>query len=228
MRDKEIQQDYRFMPEPNLPMLLVDTNTDDELRGNFKLKKIISDLPQLPAQIRKELIENFQLAEETAIIIVNEALLLAYFRKILSSNPKLSPKTVSNLLINEFSKIANERNENLDSSPISSEHILDILTYIEEGKINLQISQNVLRKLFENPEKSCFSVIDENSLWQIDDDLEIEKMCKDAMEKDPKAVAQYKKGKKKVLFAIAGNVFNTSNQKANMRKVVKKLEELLK
>lgn len=228
MRDKEIQQDYRFMPEPNLPMLLVDTNTDDKVRGNFKLKKIISDLPKLPAEIRKELVENFGLAEETAIIIVNEPLLLAYFRKILASSPKLSPKSVTNLLINDFLKIANERNENMDSSPISSDHILDILNYIDEGKINLEIGQNVLRTLFEDPEKSCFEVIDKNALWQIDDDQEIEKLCKEAIERDPKAVAQYKQGKKKVLFAIAGNVFNTTNQKANMRKVVKKLEELLK
>uniref|UniRef100_T1H2G2 Aspartyl/Glutamyl-tRNA(Gln) amidotransferase subunit B/E catalytic domain-containing protein n=1 Tax=Megaselia scalaris TaxID=36166 RepID=T1H2G2_MEGSC len=91
MRDKEIQQDYRFMPEPNLPMLLVDTEPDDKIRGNFKLKRIVSDLPKLPAEIRKELVENFGLPEETAIIIVNESLLLAYFRKILGSNPKLSP-----------------------------------------------------------------------------------------------------------------------------------------
>lgn len=228
MRDKEIQQDYRFMPEPNLPMLLVDTNSDDKVRGNFKVKRIISDLPQLPAETRKELVDNFELTQETAIIIVNEPLLLAYFRKIISSNPKLSPKSVTNLLINDFLKVANEKNENLDSSHVSSDHILDVLTYIDEGKINLQIGQNVLRKLFENPKNSCLTVIDENSLWQIDDDEEIEKMCREAIDRDPKAVAQYKKGKKKVLFAIAGNVFNASNQKANMKKVVKKLEELLK
>uniref|UniRef100_T1GS12 Aspartyl/Glutamyl-tRNA(Gln) amidotransferase subunit B/E catalytic domain-containing protein n=1 Tax=Megaselia scalaris TaxID=36166 RepID=T1GS12_MEGSC len=70
MRDKEIQQDYRFMPESNLPMLLVDTEPDDKIRGNFKLKRIVSDLPKLPAETRKELVENFGLPEETAIIIV--------------------------------------------------------------------------------------------------------------------------------------------------------------
>lgn len=115
-----IQQHYTFMPETNLPMLLVDTNSNDKVIGNVNVKRIIACLPQLPAETRKELVDNFEL---TAIIKLNEPLLFAYFRKIISSNPKLSSKSVTNLFINYFLKIANERNENLEISPISSELI---------------------------------------------------------------------------------------------------------
>lgn len=57
---------------------------------------------------------------------------------------------------------------------------------------------------------------------------EIEKLCKECILKNPKAVNQYKKGKKKVLFAIAGDIAKLSNQRANMELVVKILEKLLK
>lgn len=70
MRDKEVLQDYRFMPEPNLPPLVLnmDDNTDTELL--VSVAAISKTLPELPAETRKRLIDSYKLNQEVAIILV--------------------------------------------------------------------------------------------------------------------------------------------------------------
>nr|CAD7199734.1 unnamed protein product [Timema douglasi] len=71
MRDKEEKQDYRFMPEPNLPPLRVvndgETSADLSLVNVNELK---TRLPELPAETRQKLGEQFRLPAESIIILV--------------------------------------------------------------------------------------------------------------------------------------------------------------
>lgn len=69
MRDKEVLQDYRFMPEPNLPPLRVNL-TEIEGSNLISVLKISKEIPELPEQTRKRITENHKLPTETAIILV--------------------------------------------------------------------------------------------------------------------------------------------------------------
>lgn len=64
MRDKEVQQDYRFMPEPNLLPLNLDT-----VKG-FSVDETKEKLPKLPDEIRQKLISDFDMKPTTAAILV--------------------------------------------------------------------------------------------------------------------------------------------------------------
>ena len=125
MRDKEIVQDYRFMPEPNLPPLCLNlTEIESELLVN--VIQIQKSIPVLPQQLRESLMTDKLLAQETAIILVvnliptvsilfvilvifqNEPILLDYFNQITTFNDQRSPKLVANILINELLTIYNK------------------------------------------------------------------------------------------------------------------------
>ena len=74
MRDKERLQDYRFMPEPNLPPLRIyDRETKP---GNVESNQIINmddigaSLPMLPEAKRELLQRDYGLTLEHSIIIV--------------------------------------------------------------------------------------------------------------------------------------------------------------
>lgn len=69
MRDKEVVQDYRYMPEPNLlPLHLnMGDGQSDEL---VNVKAIQQSLPVLPQGLRDELVTQHKLTETTAIILV--------------------------------------------------------------------------------------------------------------------------------------------------------------
>lgn len=71
MRDKEDKQDYRFMPEPNLPPLHLFTGDDQENRDDLvNVESLRSSLPELPEETRAKLRDNFALAPQAIITIV--------------------------------------------------------------------------------------------------------------------------------------------------------------
>lgn len=74
MRDKEVLQDYRFMPEPNLPPLIL--NMSDEKFESSDSSSLVSVpaieklLPELPKETRKRLVDDYKLNQEVSIILV--------------------------------------------------------------------------------------------------------------------------------------------------------------
>lgn len=69
MRDKEVLQDYRFMPEPNLPPLRLNVR-DDPSSALINVEMLRKALPELPEQTRNNLVDRHDLRHETAVILV--------------------------------------------------------------------------------------------------------------------------------------------------------------
>lgn len=69
MRDKEIVQDYRFMPEPNLPPLRLNVQGDPS-SALINVVTIRQALPELPRQTRDKLVEQHGLRSDTAVRLV--------------------------------------------------------------------------------------------------------------------------------------------------------------
>lgn len=70
MRDKEVLQDYRFMPEPNLPPLHINTNEKETRSDMINLREIRDAIPELPRETRAKLCEQCALPLEVAVILV--------------------------------------------------------------------------------------------------------------------------------------------------------------
>lgn len=69
MRDKEVVQDYRFMPEPNLPPLHL--NLSDQISEDFiNVCALKREIPALPEDTRQLLVHERNLTQEIAIILV--------------------------------------------------------------------------------------------------------------------------------------------------------------
>lgn len=69
MRDKEVLQDYRFMPEPNLPPLHVHIG-DEEVEGMVCVERLRRELPELPEETRHKLSEGFGVGADVAAILM--------------------------------------------------------------------------------------------------------------------------------------------------------------
>lgn len=70
MRDKEVLQDYRFMPEPNLPPLHVNVNEQETRNDMINVREIRMAIPELPEETRAKLCEHFGLPLESAVVLV--------------------------------------------------------------------------------------------------------------------------------------------------------------
>ncbi|KAH8388636.1 hypothetical protein KR093_011744 [Drosophila rubida] len=229
MRDKEVLQDYRFMPEPNLPPLHLNLKP-----GSRSTKELISvaelseQIPELPEHTRQRLMEHYKLNAETAIILVNEPVLLEHFVNITKSLAGVPTKVTTNFLINDLLTYCNKLNLDVEDCAISAEALKDVLQALHADEINLQAARQLIQLLHNNPSQSVSQLVADHNLQQICDLSSIEAYCQQAIANQPKAVQQYHKGKSKALFAIVGEVAKLSEQKANMKLVVQCLEKVLK
>lgn len=69
MRDKEVVQDYRFMPEPNLPPLVISAHETDDL-ATISIEKLHKEMPTLPWQRKEQLMEDHGLTPHQAQTIM--------------------------------------------------------------------------------------------------------------------------------------------------------------
>lgn len=155
MRDKEVLQDYRFMPEPNLPPLHLNiTGEKDSRKGLLNVLEIQKTIPELPKETRQRLINEFELKAETVIVLVNENILLQYFEYIMSENRRRSPKIVINILLNEILAICNKNKITVEESGVKAASIGQIVDLIENDTINLHLAKLIIEEMFKNPIKS--------------------------------------------------------------------------
>ncbi|KAM4750205.1 glutamyl-tRNA(Gln) amidotransferase subunit B, mitochondrial isoform 2-T2 [Anableps anableps] len=106
MRDKEGLQDYRFMPEPNLPPLMVFEDIASlpagiEAGQAVILQTIKEGLPELPSIRRDRLVQAYGILPEHSFTLVNEDGLMEYFEAVMKST-KREPRKAIGWVTNEL------------------------------------------------------------------------------------------------------------------------------
>ncbi|XP_062565983.1 glutamyl-tRNA(Gln) amidotransferase subunit B, mitochondrial [Armigeres subalbatus] len=229
MRDKEVVQDYRFMPEPNLPPLHVNVEGECDVDVLVDAVHIASSLPELPEETRRQIVEVHSLTPEMAIILVNDITLHSHFHSIVSEpNKTRSPKTVANFLINEFLTILNKNKMAIEDCRIPWSHLAELTDMLQDDMINPHLARLILQHSLEREgTESPAEIARANDWLMITDPNRIEALCRDVIEKNPKVVEKYRKGKEKMLYALAGEIAKATEQKVHMAKVVDLLKKML-
>ncbi|XP_063987650.1 glutamyl-tRNA(Gln) amidotransferase subunit B, mitochondrial [Diachasmimorpha longicaudata] len=229
MRDKEEKQDYRFMPEPNLPPLRLHLRKEDKNCHNLvDVPSLKSQLPELPEELRASLRERFGLSTQYAERIVNEPVLLQLFEGIMGEKPQRSPKITGNILLGELLEYLNKNKMKLDDLSVSVRQLGEIIDLLESQTINLMVVKKLLERLRIDTIASPTEIVQENRWQQINDYNELKELCQSVLDDNPSLVKSYKSGKKKVFTALLKPVLKRSEDRANMRKVTQILEDLLK
>lgn len=120
------------------------------------------------------------------------------------------------------------RNNKNNFSKIQLNQMIELMEMIQHKTINLKIARLILQKMLFDPKMSPKEISTQNEWIQISDQNKINKLCIDALERNPKIVKLYRDGKHKVLFALAGEISKLTEEKANMELVVETLSRMLK
>lgn len=216
------------MPEPNLPPLRVNLKTKDDHKDVLSVPLIQDNLPELPEDTRKRLIQEYQLRPEIAIQLVNEPIFLEYFQEL--TTEKKSSTKVANLLINDLLTVLNKRKLDPDDCPITVKQLKELTDLLFRKDINLNIYRQVIDELVElsDSDVSPAALVKEKDLVLTTNEDEITKMCIDVLENNPKLVKQYKDGKTKVFKAFLGILSKNSTNEIDMSVASKIMEGLLK
>ena len=215
MRSKENAHDYRYMPEPDLPPIVTSQETIEKYR---------SELPELPDARRARLEKEYGLSDYDAGIITSSRAMAEYFDAVVATGA--DPKLAANWIMGDLAKNLNEDGIDITKSPVSAERLGKMIGLIMKDTISGKIAKKVFKEMWTNeddPEK----IVKDKGLVQITDTGAIEAAVDAAIAANPKAVAEYKGGKKKAIGALVGQVMKATRGKANPQMVNKMLAEKL-
>jgi len=208
MRSKEEAHDYRYFPDPDLVPVVVDEPWIETIR---------KQLPELPAERRDRFISEYNLPEYDADVLTVSRDLADYYEaalQTLENNNDRGAKYVSNWVMGEVLRVANERAVPMSEFPIPPAHIGELVNLIQDGTISGKIAKDVFEFMLKE-RKSPSGIVKEKKLTQVSDTAEIEMIVKQITDAHPEQVTQYKEGKTKVLGFFVGQVMRATKGKAN-------------
>lgn len=228
-REKEEAHDYRYFPEPDLlPMHFDDKYIED----------IKATLPELPEQKRIRFEEEYGLDKNFTEIFVVHKDLSEYFEKVISEFEEWTPeeekdeahkkasRLVANYLISDLKGLLGDKEFVETEFKIEPENFAEFIKMIYKNEISSRVAKTVLVEMF-NTGVDPSSFVDDNNLRQMQDSGELEKIIKEVIEKNPKAVADFKAGKQNSVQFLAGQVMAATRGTANPDKARELLLEIL-
>lgn len=229
MREKEDKEDYRFMPETNLPPMRIhireDLPNEDNLVDAIVLRR---QLPELPEQIRERLKTTFKISPEIIISLMSDFVLLQLFDGIIRTDGNRKPELVAKFLVMELLGFLHKNKLTVEFCLSHEDFIGQLIDLLQNKIINLMKTKKILYELICDPKKSPKEIVEERNWFLISDEKQLEKICLEIIEKNPKIVSGYKNGKKKLFNALLGQIAKITDNCADMAIVTKIMERLLK
>ena len=207
MRSKEDAHDYRYMPEPDLPPIITSA---EEIESYKK------SLPELPDARRERLTSEYGLSDYDAGIITSSRAMAEYFDAVI--NEGVDAKIAANWIMGDLSKNLNAENLTIEQSPVEAKRLAEMIKLIDKGTISGKIAKTVFVEMWKSPD-SPEKIVKDKGLVQITDTSAIEGIVDEVIAKNPKAVEEYKAGKKKAIGALVGQIMKATKGKANPQMV---------
>jgi aspartyl-tRNA(Asn)/glutamyl-tRNA(Gln) amidotransferase subunit B len=213
MRSKEVANDYRYFPEPDLLPVVID----DEYIAAVK-----AQLPELPDARKARFTSDYSLSNYDAGVLVSSRELAEYFEIVASSSG--DPKLAANWVSQDLLGLLNKNNWEIADSPIQAERLATLITRIKDSTISGKIAKTVFEAMIEDT-SDVDAIIEAKGLKQVTDSGEIEKFVLEVIENNPAQVQQYKDGKEQVIGFLVGQCMQLSKGKANPAQVNELLRE---
>ncbi|XP_062991209.1 glutamyl-tRNA(Gln) amidotransferase subunit B, mitochondrial [Elgaria multicarinata webbii] len=230
MRDKEGKQDYRFMPEPNLPPLILHDAKSLPVHASYQqvvnIDWLRERLPDLPSAKRAKLVERYGIQPQHSFTLLNEDGLMEFFETVVKAT-EMNPKKVIGWILNDMLGFLKQHSLAVKESPVSPLLLAELLNLLARGMISSSAAKQVLEEMWKGEGKTPALIVKEKKLELIQDQNELEHICQAVMEGHQKEVAEIKKGNQKVLNKLIGQVQRITRRRSDPILVKQILEKLL-
>lgn len=219
MRSKEVANDYRYFPDPDLLPVVVDDATIERIRA---------ELPELPAVKRARFTDQLGLSQYDASLLTQDRATAEFFEAV--SARCNNPKSAANWILGDVSANLNKSGITLDDSSLAAEELADLVTRIDDGTLSSKMAKTVFDALWDG-ESDVDKIIEQKGLKQVSDTGALEKIVNDLIANNPAQVEQYRaadEGKQKKLIGFfVGQAMKASKGQANPQMLNQLLKEKL-
>ena len=255
IRRKDGTEDYRFLPEPDVPPLILDESVLDGL----SLPEFLAQrLPELPAAALARLQESYGLSNYQAHVIASDPPAIQFFDEVMTftqggrgggggDDEKQFAKIAANLLVNELFALVNEQQQHyhhldtdFDSDDVSVRHSKvnaqqfgKIIIMLVNGTISSTMAKSLLERMYvderyhgSDPEQ----VAQEGGYRLVSDPNTLRQICLQVIHDHPDKLELYQKGGKfvtKMLKLFTGKAMAASKGNAHPERLQEMLSEVL-
>lgn len=215
-RKKEIAQEYRYFPEPDLPPIRLSEKEIEDIKNG---------LPELPEIKRQRFSKEYFFVDSASECrsesgdfesLIRDINLGYYFEKTASEllswmkDEKISHnksgiliKLLLSYLTTDLKSMLNE--VSINDIKITPENFAELIILIFQNKISSRIAKDVLREMF-NTGRDPSHIVESKNLVQIDDEPTIRILVLKILSEYPKLKDDYRKGKLSVMQFLIGQL----------------------
>ena len=235
-RSKEDAQDYRYMPDADIPPIVL---TDEEIA------EIQAGVPMLPGEYRARW-ANLQLDSSVINSVLNHQEVAETLDAIHSIPAERKQAFLDELDVDDatydrltrriFNLFASTPDEQLDYEKVASglvgpRRLTELALLAEKGKISSNSTQEIFLDLFDEKNTGVMprDIAESKNLLQISDESAIAAIVDEVMNNPASAasIADIKAGKEKAIGYLVGQIMKKSQGKANPALAQKLIKERL-
>ena len=199
-RAKEEEQDYRYLPEADIPVVVIDKGIIDELQ---------KQMPESIIAKRDRYVKKYGIPSQVAQVLSADKFYADLFE---IAHNKTNAKEIANIITTDLMGFADTREKKMELK-ISSTHISDLADAIINNKITRNSGKLALQEMIKTG-KSLLEVISYLDLGQVSDVTSLEKIIDEVFKEEEKAVAEARQNADTVNYLV-GKVMRKTKGKAD-------------
>lgn len=216
MRSKELSNDYRYFPDPDLLPLEITQAFIDE---------VAAELPELAEARQARYEAEHGLSAYDAAWLTKDPDIAEYFE--VATTTSQDAKLAANWLMGDMSAALNRDDIEIAAAPVNAQQLGQLIARIKDGTISGKIAKGLFENLWQSKEANSDAnapddidaMIAEQGLEQVSDTGELSNIIHALVADNPDQVTQFRAGKDKVLGFFVGQVMKATQGKANPKTV---------
>lgn len=212
-RSKEQSHDYRYFPDPDLPPLVLDSDSVQRLRHS---------LPELPDALRARFSTHYKLNAAEVDAVTSSPLVARYFEGVARASG--DARASANWVTGEVAAALNEDRVAIDRFSVRPGQLAELVTMVGDGRISHTAAKRVFATMRETGRPAGL-VASEAGLLQVGDDDQLGSWIGEVIAEHPDEAARLKAGETKLTGVLVGAVMKKSQGRADPKKVNKLLAD---
>ncbi|MBA3758752.1 Asp-tRNA(Asn)/Glu-tRNA(Gln) amidotransferase subunit GatB [Candidatus Saccharibacteria bacterium] len=204
-RSKEEAHDYRYMPDPDIPPLVLS----DEM-----IEKVRSTMPALPGEVREKFM-GLQLDSSSVDTLVEEMPAGRFVLTLLDSGCKTADvKRVANWLTSEVQALVANDKISWETAKLDVANFKQLAEMTSSNKVSSTGAKAILIDMVQIG-GSPAEIAEAKNLLQVSDEDEINDIVKQVLAENPKAAEDVRNGEAKAIGFLVGQIMKASKGQAN-------------
>ncbi|MEM7417115.1 MAG: Asp-tRNA(Asn)/Glu-tRNA(Gln) amidotransferase subunit GatB [Gemmatimonadota bacterium] len=215
MRSKEESHDYRYFPDPDLPVLVVSRSAIEEARDA---------LPERPRELRDRLRDQYGLSSYDAGVLAHRSETAAYFEAVVGSGGEA--KAVANWVMGPVQALLNSDGRDIEEIGVAPTRLAELIGLVVDGTVSDGNARRVLNQM-ESDVRTPAEIVEAEGFQQVRDEGALAEWVSAVLSEHGEEVDRYRAGETKILGFLVGKVMRQSGGRADPRLVNDALKSAL-